>query len=121
MTIFVLYDGHCGLCRHSIKTLQNLDWLHNLEPVDFQNETEHLRVAPEIPYAELDRAMHIKFGDGRTLSGFASFRALAWHLPLLWVLAPFLYVPGVKIIGDAIYAKIAARRKTCTHESCGIQ
>ncbi len=117
--ISVLFDGHCGLCRRSIRTLQALDWLGRLSYADFQDERERMRVAPEIPYGQLDRAMHVKF-PGKTLSGFSAFRALAWHLPPLWIAAPFLYLPGAKIIGDAVYARVAESRKKCTHESCAL-
>lgn len=114
----LFFDGHCGLCKRTVRTLTALDWLHRLQFVDFQNAQEHEKSAPEIPYEDLDRSMHAKFPDGKILRGFSAFRAIAWHLPLLWIAAPFLYVPGVKLIGDRIYAKIADRRKTCTHESC---
>ena len=116
--ISVLYDGACGFCRRSVRVLFALDWLHQLRPVDFRAEQERNRWAPEIPFEDLDRALHVKFPNGKTLHGFRAFRALAWHLPLLWLIAPFLYLPGARPIGDVIYARIAERRKKCTHESC---
>lgn len=31
---------------------------------------------------------------------------------------PPLYLPGVSLIGEMVYGKIAKRRKKCTHEKC---
>ena len=118
MQILVLFDGHCGLCRRSVRWLRALDWLKRLRFVDFQNEEQRLAWALEIPYADLDRALHVKFPDGSTLSGFSAFRAMSWHLPPLWILAPLLYLPGMKFAGDRVYACIAERRKRCTHDAC---
>ena len=116
--ILIFFDGHCGLCTRAANTLRALDWLHRLQFVDFQNAQERERYAPEIPYEDLDRSMHAKFPDGKIRTGFSAFRAVAWHLPLLWIIAPFLYLPGVKLIGDQIYTKISDKRKKCAHEHC---
>jgi hypothetical protein len=35
---------------------------------------------------------------------------MAWRLPLLWILAPFLYVPGVPTLGQAAYLWVARNR-----------
>lgn len=116
--IAVFYDGHCGLCLRSIRVLRALDWLRRLRFVDFHEEALRQQIAPDIPYDDLDRALHIRYADGRTLTGFAAFRALCWSLPPLWLLGPFFYLPGATFIGDRVYAGIAERRRRCTHERC---
>ncbi|TSC79979.1 MAG: hypothetical protein G01um101425_456 [Candidatus Peregrinibacteria bacterium Gr01-1014_25] len=126
--IAVLYDGTCGLCRRSVFVLTVLDCLRRIAPVDFRDAAARKRIAPDITERSLDRAMHIRFPKrshgkdktGRTLRGFDAFRALAWHLPPLWPLAPFLYLPGVPPVGRWVYAGIAEKRETCDHESCSI-
>jgi predicted DCC family thiol-disulfide oxidoreductase YuxK len=116
--IAVLYDGQCGLCRRSIFGVTLLDHVRRIEPVDFQNESKRIEVAPEVSYRELDRAMHVKFPSGRTLKGFYAFRALAWNLPALFIFAPFLYIPGVPWIGERVYQRVAAMRDKCAHGDC---
>jgi predicted DCC family thiol-disulfide oxidoreductase YuxK len=116
--ITVLYDGDCGLCRRSVFWLAMLDWLRRLRLVNFQNASERASHAPDIPLEQLDRALHIRLADGRTRTGFSAFRALCWHLPALLPLALLLYLPGVKAIGDRVYARVAASRSRCTHASC---
>lgn len=116
--IQVFYDGDCGLCLRSIFWLGILNNLHRLSFLNFRDEVLRLREAPEIALADLDRAMHVRFPDDTVLKGFDASRRLTWHLPALWVAAPFLYLPGVAPIGRRIYAKIAARRDRCRHEGC---
>lgn len=116
--ISVLYDGHCGLCRRALGTLRALDWRGVIRPVNFRMEEERRQWAPDILLEDLDRAMHIRYANGATLHGFSAFRSLSWHLPLLWILAPLFYLPGVKFVGDRVYARIAARRNRCTHDRC---
>ena len=88
--------------------------------VDFRDAAAHRAIAPDISFEALDRAMHIKLPGGKTYKGFYAFRQLTHHLPVLWIFASFLYIPGIPTIGRKVYAHIAARRKKCTHEDCGI-
>jgi predicted DCC family thiol-disulfide oxidoreductase YuxK len=120
MAINVLYDGDCGLCKRTIRTLKRLNWLGHLRFVNYQDEAARMKIAPEISYEKLDKSMHIKWDTGRTMHGFKAMRAVAWHLPLLWPVAPFLYVPGIAQLGDAMYKEVATNRKACTHENCAL-
>ena len=118
MSIAIFYDSHCGLCARSARMLKWLDWLKRIRLVDLHDAEERQCFAPDLSLEDLNRTMHIRLPDGRTFAGFSAFRELAWHLPLLWPIAPLLYLPGVRPIGDVIYARIAQRRRSCTHESC---
>ncbi|MBI3331663.1 DUF393 domain-containing protein [Candidatus Peregrinibacteria bacterium] len=118
--IAILYDGHCGLCQRSVFTLEMLDHLHRLRPVDFHDSEQKRKIASDIALKDLNRAMHIKLPDGRTYQGFYAARVLAWHLPVFWLLAPFLYLPGVSFIGNNVYKRIARNRRKCTHERCAM-
>ncbi len=119
--IVVLYDGACGFCRRSIAWLEMCDWLHRLTPEDFTVPAARKRVASDIEEKELDRAMHVriayknqKWKDAKILKGFYAARTLTWHMPPFWLLAPFLYIPGVSLIGKKIYASIAKKRQNAT-------
>ena len=119
-SILVLHDGSCGLCHRSVKALAALDWMKRLRFVDYRDEALRQSLVPDLRFEDLDLAMHIRLPDGRTYRGFFAFRAIAWHMPPLWIIAPFLYLPGMKFAGDKIYANIATRRKQCTHEHCSL-
>lgn len=126
--IYVLYDGACGLCQRAMFWVTMCDWLKRTEKVDFRNESERMKVASDIAFADLDKSMHIRFAKTArnpilgsiTLKGFDAFRRLSWYLPPTWVFAPFLYIPGIPFIGRKIYAEIAIRRHRCDGPSCTI-
>jgi len=118
--IAVLYDGRCGLCIRTAFFLALLDHLRRLRLIDYHDAAERTKVAPDLQFKDLDRVMHVRFSKARTEKGFDAFRALSWHLPALWPLAPLLHVPGVPLIGRRIYAAVAESRKKCTHESCAL-
>ena len=118
--IAMLFDGHCGLCQKSVFTLVTLDHLHRLKPIDFHDAERKKQCAADIALKDLDKAMHIRFSNKKTLKGFSAAHALTWHLPVFWILAPLMYLPGVSSLGNKIYKRIARNRKKCTHESCGI-
>jgi predicted DCC family thiol-disulfide oxidoreductase YuxK len=115
--VLVLYDGRCGLCMRSIATLLTFDWLDRLHPVDFHSP-ERQKVAPDLSFEKLNKAMHIRLPNGKTYTGFKAMRRLGWVLPALRPLVPFLFLPGVSQVGEWAYKRIAQRRKRCTHEHC---
>jgi predicted DCC family thiol-disulfide oxidoreductase YuxK len=118
--VIVLFDGRCGLCLRSVFWIRLADWLQRVEPANFRSRADRDRYAADIGEEQLDKAMHIRYPDGRTLKGFDAFRSLCRHLPPFWILIPFLWLPGVAPIGRHVYARIAARRKRCTHEGCAL-
>jgi predicted DCC family thiol-disulfide oxidoreductase YuxK len=107
----VLYDGQCPLCQKSVKLLRRLDWLHALTYVDVRDPAQlegiHVPAAPE----RLLEEMHLlPAGGGACYHGFTAFRWMAWRLPLLWLLVPFLYLPGMCRWGQQAYLWVARNR-----------
>ncbi len=107
----VLYDGHCLFCQKSIRLLRRLDWLGVLAYVDVRDaaalEQENISVEPQ----RLLEEMHLITPDGRRVyHGFRALRWIAWRLPALWIIAPFLYVPGVPQAGQRLYLWVARNR-----------
>ena len=125
--IIILFDGNCGLCLRSVFGLTILDWLHRLHFVDFWDKDAKHAIAPDLKMEDLDKAMHvllpnfkIQTSNFKVEKGFDGIRALAWHLPPLWLVAPFLYLPGIAHLGRRVYGRVAKRRKRCEHENCGL-
>jgi hypothetical protein len=66
---------------------------------------------PRVEPGRFLEEMHLLTSDGRQLlHGFAAFRWMAWRLPPLWPLAPFLYLPGIATLGQWLYLRIARNR-----------
>jgi predicted DCC family thiol-disulfide oxidoreductase YuxK len=109
----VLYDGNCPLCRKSVKMLQGLDWFSVLSYVNVR-DPEQVRALPVPVPATPERLleeMHLLTPDGGACyHGFGAFRYMAWRLPLLWFLAPFLYLPGMATLGQRVYLWVARNR-----------
>ncbi len=120
----ILYDGDCAFCRKSVSILQKLDWLRRFAYVNVRDTTQPLLEQPPILGAPLFDQMHVLTPRGRLYGGYASLRWLAWRMPLLWPVAPFLYLPGVAQLGDALYRWIARHRfklVPCQHGVCQIK
>jgi predicted DCC family thiol-disulfide oxidoreductase YuxK len=105
----VLYDGQCPLCLKSVALLKRLDWLGRLSYVNARDRAD-LPAAAAIDPDQLLQEMHVLTPGGRLYHGFAALRWMAWRLPLLWPLAPFLYVPGVPRLGQRLYLWVARNR-----------
>ncbi len=112
--IVVLYDGSCSFCQNWITAFLVSDWLRRLHVVDLYDDVIRPQVAPDLKLEDLQRSMHVRFPDGRTLEGFDGVRALARHLPPFWIILPFLYLPGVAPVGRRVYDRVASRR-SCKH------
>ena len=101
------FDGACGLCRRSTRTLRRLDWLHRLE---FRDMTRVPASELPVPMETAMRGMPMRTRCGRILVGFAAVRRALAQTPLGAPWAWLLYVPGVDAVGAAAYRRIALRR-----------
>jgi predicted DCC family thiol-disulfide oxidoreductase YuxK len=107
----VLYDGQCPLCLKSVATLRRLDWLGRLRYVNVRDEANVPKREPSLDPNRLLEEMHLIPPDGQKVyHGFGAFRWMAWRLPLLWPVAPFLYLPGMARLGQWVYLWIARNR-----------
>jgi len=93
----VLYDPHCKLCRRTAGTLAIFDWTSSLT---FVPNTEALYFS-------------VIADDGRAGIGYEGYKLIAARIPLLWLLRPFMGLPGIQQFGTAIYQRVAASR-TCS-------
>ena len=73
---------------------------------------------PPLPPSEVEldphrliEEMHVLTPDRRrAFAGYRAFRWIAWRLPLTWLVAPFLYLPGVPWLGNRVYRWVARNR-----------
>src|SRR4051812_4119312 len=105
----VFYDGACAFCLASVNLLKKLDWGSCLAYVDMRKNAEALQRVGMPPDQALEQ-MHVLPKGRVALHGFDAIRWLAWRLPALWAIAPFLYLPGVAPLGRRVYLWIARNR-----------
>jgi predicted DCC family thiol-disulfide oxidoreductase YuxK len=124
-TLDVLFDGYCPLCRRTVRLLLGLDLFErlsfvDLHALDLSRYGDEKRVT--LDRAALDEAMHVVW-NRRAYRGFDGFRKIAGSLPLLWLLAPLLYIPGIPMLGRAVYRRVARSRMSmhaCAGGACAI-
>lgn len=109
-TAHVLYDGECPLCRKSVGILKKLDWFHRLAYVDARDLGNDVVKAASVEPQKLLDEMHLVTPSKSIYHGFGAFRWMAWRLPLFWILAPFLYLPGMAWLGQKTYLWVARNR-----------
>lgn len=120
----LIYDGHCHFCLASLARLLVLDPTGKIQPVDY-HAAENLktldpRLTPELCHSQIQLVTK----KGELFGGFYAFRALAGILPLLWVIKPFLHLPGMGLVGSHVYDWIAKnrylfhRKADCVHNAC---
>lgn len=105
----VIFDGECGFCQRSIKLGKRLDWLHRM---DWRARLEPglKETFPQLSGEETQRRMVSIRKDGKTYGGFFAVRDIMVHLPLTFVPALILYVPGISLLGVPVYQWIATHR-----------
>ena len=107
----VLYDGQCAFCQKSVALLRRLDWLHQLRFANARDPAQLPPSARPLDPVRLLEEMHVLTANGRRVyHGFAALRWLAWRLPLLWPLAPLLYLPGILPLGQRLYLWVSRNR-----------
>ncbi len=104
----VLYDGHCRFCTAQARNLERLTGKGRIELRSFQYEGV-LAQFPGVTHESCMKAMQLITPGGRVHSGFAAaVHAVATNW---WgVVAYLYYLPGVRLLCDAIYELIARNR-----------
>ncbi len=108
----VFYDGTCEACIRSVRALEVLDLLRRFSLVSFRSPTEvaaYREFGPEQARRAVGELL-LRLPNGTWLGGFSAFRWIAWRLPLCWLAAPFLHLPGADIVGNRLYAWVSRNR-----------
>jgi predicted DCC family thiol-disulfide oxidoreductase YuxK len=109
----VLYDGLCPLCYRTVRLLASLDLFNRLEFVDFRRldlNDYNRRFELHLASKDLEEGMSVIF-RGKEYRGFYGCRQIASALPALWVLAPWLFLPGISSLGVLVYRYVARNRR----------
>ena len=108
----VLYDGLCPLCCRTVRVLACFDLFTRLEFLDFRcldlNDYNR-RLGLNLASRDLEEEMSVIF-RGRVYRGFYGYRRIALAVPVFWLLAPWLFLPGVSSLGAWVYGYVARNR-----------
>jgi predicted DCC family thiol-disulfide oxidoreductase YuxK len=108
MTVF--FDGNCELCRRTAASLRVFDlfsrirYLNALAPDSLK----------ELKQSGIDEQTALKdmcaVAAGKIYKGYDAYRMIAFRIPFLWPVLPFLFIWPVTSIGPAVYRRIADSR-----------
>jgi predicted DCC family thiol-disulfide oxidoreductase YuxK len=120
----LVYDGHCGFCRESVRKLQVGDLYNAVEYVDFQTHPDLSLIHPSLTKEKAKSKVYLVEADWSIFGGFFAFRRMCLMMPLFYPLVPVMYFPGAGIVGPLVYQWIAEHRyllhvnKTCQSNAC---
>ena len=108
----VLYDGLCPFCCRTVRVLAGFDLFTRLEFLDFRRldlNDYNRRLGLNLASRDLEEEMSVIF-RGRVYRGFYGYRRIALAVPVFWLLAPWLFLPGVSSLGAWVYGYVARNR-----------
>lgn len=105
----VLYDDECPLCTFQMRLLSWLDWRNALALVPL-SAPRAAQLAPSLRREHLLEAVHCVAETGRIYRGARALRFVGMRLPMLVPLALFLWLPGVILVAEKVYALVSRNR-----------
>lgn len=120
----VVYDGHCGFCRASIRMLLIMDLFSVLKVVDYHRQEDLSVLHPQLTKQAAASRVYLVEPEGTLWGGFFAFRRLCLKLPMLYPLLPLVYFPGMDILGPLAYLWVAEHRylfhlnRSCQDNAC---
>jgi predicted DCC family thiol-disulfide oxidoreductase YuxK len=106
----VLYDGECSFCTFQMKMLRWMDWSNRFALVPAA-DPRVATLAPALTEAHLNEAIHCVTQSGKIHRGARAIRFIALRLPAAIPLALFLWLPGVILVAERVYALISRNRQ----------
>ena len=111
MSAMILFDGQCPLCQRSVAILKWLDWLRRFDYHDCRDPAGIPANTADLDPAKLTEQMHVLTpGGSRALAGFRAVRYIAGRLPVMWLVWPLLFLPGMTRVGQKLYLWVARHR-----------
>jgi predicted DCC family thiol-disulfide oxidoreductase YuxK len=106
----VLYDGGCSFCTFQMKMLRWLDWRDRFAPIP-SNDSRVAALAPSLTEDQMSEAIHCVTPGGHIHRGARAIRFIAMRLPVAVPLALILWLPGVILVAERVYALISRNRQ----------
>lgn len=124
-TDVVIYDGECNFCRSQIRTLRKLDVGGERLSYLSLHDPRVAERYPDLTHDQLMKEMVVVDRHGDRHGGADAVRYLSRRLPLMWVAAPIMHLPGTARLWRWLYGQVARRRyqlagKSCENDACSL-
>lgn len=105
----VLYDENCPFCSFQMRLLTWLDWFEvfSVRPL---GENEALAAEHQLRREDLLAAIHCLTTSGKIHRGARAIRFMCLRLPLGFLLALLMWIPGVIWIAEIVYRWVSHNR-----------
>jgi predicted DCC family thiol-disulfide oxidoreductase YuxK len=113
----VIYDGDCIFCTASINILRRLDGQGRLRFLSLHDPSVRVDY-PDLTHDMLMSEMWVVAFNGDRYSGADALKYLSLRLPLLYPIAPMLYIPGSMPIWRRFYRFVARNRYRIAGSDC---
>ena len=120
----IIYDGQCSFCARSARRLKVLDISDRLTLIDLHSCEDIKTLHPDLTKELAMSQIHLIESDGTLYGGFKVFQRLCLKMPVLYLLIPVFYFPGMEVIGPFVYHAVAKQRYLihrnicCKDDSC---
>ena len=121
----VIYDGECNFCRSSVASVRRFDCCGGRLSFISLHDPRVAERYPDLTYEAMMEQMYVVDQSGRRHGGADAVKYLSRRLPLLWIVAPILHIPGTANLWRWLYQQVARRRyrlagKSCENDACKI-
>lgn len=113
----VLYDGQCNFCTAQINNLRRMDGKDRLAFVSLHHPDVAINY-PDLSFEQLMEQMWVISPAGNRYGGADALRYLTRRLPILWLLAPIMHIPGSMPLWRFAYRQVAKRRYKIAGRNC---
>lgn len=113
----VLYDGQCNFCTSQINNLRRFDGKDRLAFVSLHHPDVAINY-PDLSFEQLMEQMWVISPAGNRYGGADAVRYLTRRLPILWLLAPVMHIPGSMPLWRFAYRQVAKRRYKIAGRNC---
>lgn len=114
----VIFDGECNFCRGQVNNLRRFDIGGNKLSFLSLHDPRLSERYPDLSHDQLMEEMVVVDRRGRRHGGADAVRYLTRRLPLLWVIAPILHLPGSAGLWRWLYQQVARQRYKLAGRSC---
>ena len=121
----IIFDGQCRFCRGQVQRLARWDHGQRLAFISAHDPRVAQRF-PQLTHEQLMQDMYLIDAQGESYRGAEVVKYLSSRLPMLWLLAPWLHIPGSLPVWQWLYRQVAKRRylwgkvEACDEGTCHI-
>jgi len=106
----VVYDGLCNACEMAAKRLHQIDFGRGRLAFLSLHDARVTQRYANLSHDDLMAQMYVIDTDGNQHGGSDAIRYLSRRMPLMWILAPLMHIPGTAGLWRRMYRMIARNR-----------